>query len=197
MAGLIYEVNIPLNALTAATPTVVGFINAPTNQRVKVKAYGFFFDGTTNSATPVEIKLARPVTGTFNTGVVVGVPTEQGLPETIQSQVGLGASVQPTLTPSLVYKTITVHPQLGYEYIARRRGADQRWPNLGRLRERTGRREHSWLFPRRRVRSHSRHGRTSDKTRVRESPCSIWLCCFIRVSSVFDPWLESSGFPVP
>jgi len=55
MAGLIYEVNIPSNALTAATPTVVGFITTPSNQRVKLKAYGFFFDGSTNSATPVEI----------------------------------------------------------------------------------------------------------------------------------------------
>jgi hypothetical protein len=93
MAGLIYEVNIPQTALTAATPTVVGFITTPANQRVKLKAYGFFFDGTTNSNTPIEIKLARPTTGT-------------------------SASTQPTLTGTVVFKTITVHPQLGYEYIA-------------------------------------------------------------------------------
>jgi hypothetical protein len=30
----------------------------------------------------------------------------------------LAASAEPTLTASLVYKTITVHPQLGYEYLA-------------------------------------------------------------------------------
>jgi hypothetical protein len=117
MAGLIYEVNIPQNALTAAAPTVVGFITAPANQRVKLKAYGFFFDGNTNSATPVEIKLARPTTGTLTSGGTAN-KTEPGLPETLQSTVGLAASVQPTLTPALVYKTITVHPQLGYEYIA-------------------------------------------------------------------------------
>jgi hypothetical protein len=117
MAGLIWECNIPQTALTAATPTVVGFVTAPTNQRVKVKAYGFFFDGTINSATPVEIKLARPTAGTFTAGGTA-IKTEPGLGETIQSTVGLAASVQPTLTPSLVYKTITVHPQLGYEYIA-------------------------------------------------------------------------------
>jgi hypothetical protein len=118
MAGLIYEVNVPQNALTAATPTVVGYITAPTNQRVKLKAYGFFFDGTTNSATPVEIKLARPATvGTLTPGGTA-LKTEPGLPETVQSVVGLAASVQPTLAANTVYKTITVHPQLGYEYIA-------------------------------------------------------------------------------
>ena len=118
MAGLIYEVNIPSVSLTAATATVVGFITAPSAQRVKLKAYGFFFDGTTNSATPVEIKLARPTAvGTLTAGGTA-IKTEPGLAETIQSVVGLSASAQPTLTASLVYKTITVHPQLGYEYIA-------------------------------------------------------------------------------
>jgi hypothetical protein len=118
MAGLIYEVNIPSVALTATTPAVVGFLKAPANQRVKLKAYGFFFDGTSNSATPVEIKLARPSTvGTLTAGGTANL-TEPGLPETPQSTFGLGASVQPTLSASVVYKTITVHPQLGYEYIA-------------------------------------------------------------------------------
>ncbi|HKI18933.1 MAG TPA: hypothetical protein VKA15_13690 [Isosphaeraceae bacterium] len=118
MAGLIFEVNMPSTALTAATPTVVGFITTPANQRVRLKAYGFFFDGTTNSATPVEIKLARPTTvGTLTAGGTA-IKTEPGLPETVQSTVGLAASVQPTLAANVVYKTITVHPQLGYEYIA-------------------------------------------------------------------------------
>jgi hypothetical protein len=117
MAGLIYEVNIPSNGLTAAAATVVGFITAPANQRVKLKAYGFYFDGVSNSATPIEIKLARPTTGTFPASGTA-IKTEPGLLETIQSTVGLSAGTQPTLTPSLVYKTITVHPQLGYEYIA-------------------------------------------------------------------------------
>jgi hypothetical protein len=118
MAGLIYEVNIPSNALTAATPTVVGFLTAPSNQRVKLKAYGFFFDGATNSATPVEIKLARPTTvGTLTSGGTANL-TETGLPETPRATFGLAASTQPTLSAGVVYKTITVHPQLGYEYIA-------------------------------------------------------------------------------
>jgi hypothetical protein len=120
MAGLIYEISLPSTALSAAgaAPTVVMWLTAPTNQRVRVKAYGFFFDGTTNSATPVEIKLARPTTiGTLTAGGTANL-TETGLPETPRSTFGLAASVQPTLSAAVVYKTITVHPQLGYEYIA-------------------------------------------------------------------------------
>ena len=118
MAGLIYEVNIPQTALTAGAAQVVGYLTPPSSQRVKLKAYGFFFDGTTNSATPVEIKLARPTTvGTLTPGGSANL-TEPGFSESPRSAYGLGASVQPTLSPSVVYKTITVHPQLGYEYIA-------------------------------------------------------------------------------
>jgi hypothetical protein len=106
MAGLIFEVNLPSVSLTATSPTVVGFITSPTNQRVKLKAYGFFFDGTTNSAQPVEIKLARPTTVGTLTASGTAIKTEPGLAETIQSTVGLSASVQPTLTASLVYEYI-------------------------------------------------------------------------------------------
>jgi len=117
MAGLAFDVNIPQTALSATTPTVVGFLTSPTNQRVKLLGYGFYFDGTSNSAQPVEIKLARPTAGTLTAGGTA-IKCDAGLPESVQSTVGLSASTQPTLTASLVAKTITVHPQLGYEYLA-------------------------------------------------------------------------------
>ena len=80
MAGLIYDVNIPSTSLTAGAAQVVAFLTAPTNQRVKLKAYGFFFDGTSNSATPVQIQLARPTTpGTLTPGGTANL-TEPGLP---------------------------------------------------------------------------------------------------------------------
>jgi len=117
MAGLAFDVNIPSRALSAASATCVGFVTTPTNQRVKVLGYGFYFDGTSNSAQPVEIKLARPTAGTLTAGGTA-IKCDAGLGETIQSTVGLAASAEPTLTASLVCKTITVHPQLGYEYLA-------------------------------------------------------------------------------
>jgi hypothetical protein len=118
MAGLVCTVNIPSTALVGATPTVVGFISTPTNQRVKILGYGFFFDGIVNTNQPVEIKFARPTSvGTLTTGGTA-IVADAGLTETPQSTVGIAASSQPTLTASLVYKTITVHPQLGYEFLA-------------------------------------------------------------------------------
>jgi hypothetical protein len=116
MAGLQYYVNIPSTSLAAAA-AVVAFITAPSNQRVKILGYGFFFDGTVNSNAPVAITLATPTTGTFTSGSNAQL-TEPELTETIQSTYGTAASVQPTLAASNTYKTITVHPQLGYEYLA-------------------------------------------------------------------------------
>lgn len=118
MSALAYTVNIPSTSLTATTPTVAAFVTAPTNQRVRVLGYGFFFDGTTNSNAPVEIKLFHlSGSGTFTSGSNAQL-VEPELTETIQSTYGIAASVQPTLAASNTYKTITVHPQLGYEYLA-------------------------------------------------------------------------------
>jgi hypothetical protein len=118
MAALQYTVNIPSTPLSASTPTVVGFVTAPANQRVRVLGYGLYFDGTLNSAQPVEVKLATPSgSGTFTSGSNAQLQ-EPELTETIQSTYGVAASAQPTLSASNTYKTFTVHPQLGYEYLA-------------------------------------------------------------------------------
>jgi len=118
MAALQFTVNIPSTALSATTPTVVGFVTAPASQRVKVLGYGLYFDGTSNSATPVEVKLYSGTTsGTLTSGSNAQLQ-EPELTETIQSVYGIAASVQPTLSAANTYKTFTVHPQLGYEYLA-------------------------------------------------------------------------------
>lgn len=118
MAALQFYVDIPSTSLSASTATVVAFVTAPTNQRVKVLGYGFYFDGTTNSNQPVQIQLANTSgTGTYTSGSNAQLQ-EPELTETIQSTYGITASAQPTLSASNVYKTLTVHPQLGYEYLA-------------------------------------------------------------------------------
>ncbi len=117
MSALAYTINIPSTSLSATTPTVCAFVTAPTNQRLKVLGYGFYFDGTLNSAQPVEIKLATPTTGTFTSGSNAQL-NEPELTETIQATYGIAASSQPTLSAANTYKTITVHPQLGYEFLA-------------------------------------------------------------------------------
>jgi hypothetical protein len=118
MAGLRVTLDIPSKAITAATQTTFAYLQPPADQRVKVLGYGFYFDGIVNTNQPVEIRLSRPTSlGTLTPGGT-GIKEEPGFAEPVQTVFGLGASAEPTLTAALTYKTITVHPQLGYEYLA-------------------------------------------------------------------------------
>jgi hypothetical protein len=115
MAALQGQVSLGMTPLTANTPKTVIRVKAPTNQRTKVLGYGFYFDGTSNSATPVQIQIGRiSADGTFT--AAAPLPNEEELTETFQTSVGVGASAEPTYSNYL--KTLTVHPQLGYEYLA-------------------------------------------------------------------------------
>jgi hypothetical protein len=115
MAALQGQVSLGMTALTAGTPKTVFRVKAPTNQRAKILGYGFFFDGTSNSAQPVQIQIGRiSADGTFT--AATPLPNEEELTETFQTAVGLNASAEPTYSNYL--KTLTVHPQLGYEYLA-------------------------------------------------------------------------------
>ena len=68
MAALQGQVSLGLTPLTASTAKTVIRVKAPTNQRAKVLGYGFFFDGTSNSAQPVQIQIGRiSADGTFTT----------------------------------------------------------------------------------------------------------------------------------
>ncbi len=118
MAALQVKVNIPSKSCVTATATVVAFVTTPANQRVRILGYSLCFDGTTNAAAPVEIRMCvSSGTGTFTSGSN-GQLNEPELTETIQSVYGIAASVEPTYTAAHVTKTITVHPQLSYEFLA-------------------------------------------------------------------------------
>ena len=115
MAALQGQVSLGSTPLVASTAKSVIRVKAPSNQRAKILGYGFFFDGTSNSAQPVQIQIGRiSADGTFTTATVL--PNEEELTETFQTVVGTNASAEPTYSNYL--KTITVHPQLGYEYLA-------------------------------------------------------------------------------
>lgn len=103
--------------LVANTPRTVARVKAATNQRVKILGYGIYFDGTSNSGTPVQVQLGRiSADGTSPTAITV-MPGEQELTETFQTSVAT-ASVGNEPTYSNYMKTLAVHPQLGYEYLA-------------------------------------------------------------------------------
>jgi len=102
----------PLSAGTPRTPITV---SAPSNQRLKILGYGFFFDGTLNSAQPVEIDIRRASAAGSGT-TATPQPNEGELTEPFQASWLIDCTAEPAYTSTL--KTITVHPQLGYEYLA-------------------------------------------------------------------------------
>ena len=116
MAALQGQVSLGMTALVAGTPQTVCRVKAPTNQRVRVLGYGFFFDGTSNSAQPVQVQIGRiSADGTFTAADSAAQRggVDRDVPD---SAVGVNASAEPTYSNYL--KTLTVHPQLGYEYLA-------------------------------------------------------------------------------
>jgi hypothetical protein len=115
MAALQGQVSLGLTPLSANTAKTVIRVKAAANQRAKILGYGFYFDGTSNAAQPVQIQIGRiSADGTLTAGTIL--PNEEELTETFQTSVGLAATAEPTYSNYL--KTLTVHPQLGYEYLA-------------------------------------------------------------------------------
>lgn len=113
MAGLLWtakptaEVSCP-----AATAKTVLQVTAPANQRLRIIGFGVYFDGTSVSAEPVNVKLVRQSSaGTMSS--VTPTKSDDSLPETIQSTASVDASAEPTTGD--VIKFINIHPQSGYE----------------------------------------------------------------------------------
>ena len=101
-------------SLSAATPKTVLQVKAPANQRVKIKGWGVYFDGTSVSAEPVNIKLVfQSTAGTMS--AVTPAKCQPSMSETIQSTASVDASAEPTSGDVLQYRNI--HPQSGYEHI--------------------------------------------------------------------------------
>ena len=125
MAALQGYIDIPSTSLTGGTGlTVLRNHRARQTSALKVLAYGFYFDGTSNSAVPVQAIIARPTAaGTYTS--ILPVPVEGECTEAFQATYNYkNTGSEPTYTaPSSgasgnILKTFTVHPQLGYEYLA-------------------------------------------------------------------------------
>jgi hypothetical protein len=116
MAALICYNNCPSTSLAATTATTVLGLSTATNQRAKVLGYGLYFDGTSNSAQPVTVIVGAFTSGAAFSSIAV-VKEEPELTETVQTKPYQFKSGQTEGTYT-AYKTFTVHPQLGYEYLA-------------------------------------------------------------------------------
>jgi len=114
MSGLVCAVSIENVALSATVAKTVLQLRAVADHRVKLLKWGVFFQGTSPSAEPVDVKLVRQSTsGTMTT--VNAVALQMAGSETIQTTAGYTATVEPTETNILDVKA--VHPQSGYECI--------------------------------------------------------------------------------
>ena len=113
MAGIQVFAQTAEVALSAATAKTVIQIVAPTNQRLKLKEWGVFFDGVSGTAEPVQVRLLRQTTaGTMSALTPVSrVP----ISETIQTTAQHTATAEPTAGD--VLDVIECHPQGGYEKI--------------------------------------------------------------------------------
>jgi hypothetical protein len=82
-------------ALTGGAAKTVLQIVAPANQRLKLTNLSVSFDGTTNTATPAQVRILRQTTaGTMSAGATVLI--EKELTETIQSSYQTNATAEPT-----------------------------------------------------------------------------------------------------
>jgi hypothetical protein len=113
MAGLVCSATTAEIALAAATAKTVLQVTAPTNQRLLLKRWGVFFDGTSSTAEPVQVRLLRQTTaGTMSTTTPVLLSAGS---ETVQATAQNTATVEPTA--GNVLDVAEVHPQSGFEVI--------------------------------------------------------------------------------
>lgn len=111
MAAIIVKYSRATIALSAGAVKTLAQVVAPTNQRLRVKAWSVSFDGASPTAVPGLVRLLRQTTaGTMS--ALTGVLAEKELSEAIQSTAQHTASAEPTAGD--VLEQITVHPQGGF-----------------------------------------------------------------------------------
>lgn len=99
-------------ALVAATAKTTLQLVAAANHRVKLCAWGVYFDGVSAAAEPVQVVLMRQTTaGTMSANTPVKV--DNSIADTLLTTAQDAASAEPTSGD--VLKRIEVHPQAGYE----------------------------------------------------------------------------------
>lgn len=112
MAAFIGTAQVTEEALAAATEETVIQLVAPANHRVKVLAFGIFFDGTSVTAEPAQVELARQTTaGTASS--LTPVQRDNSLAETLQVSAQQDFTAEPTKGDIL--ESREVHPQSGFE----------------------------------------------------------------------------------
>lgn len=99
-------------ALSAATAKTVLQLVAATNHRVKLLGWGVFFDGTSTTAEPVQIRLLRQTTAGTMTALT---PTKRddSIADTLLTTAQHTATAEPTAGD--VLDALECHPQQGFK----------------------------------------------------------------------------------
>lgn len=113
MAGIIAIAQTAEVALTAATAKTVLQVVAASNHKVKLLRWGVFFDGTSATAEPVQVRLLRQTSAGTMSALT---PTKQTTDsETLQTSAQHTATAEPSAGD--VLDVCEVHPQSGYEVV--------------------------------------------------------------------------------
>lgn len=111
MAGLFCTAQTTEEALGAATAETIIQLVSPTNQRVRVLGWGVFFDGTSATAEPVQVRVLRQTSA--GTSSALTPVLNQPASETIQTTALQDFSAEPSASD--VLDVVECHPQGGYE----------------------------------------------------------------------------------
>lgn len=111
MAALFCTAQCTEETLGVATAETIVQLVAATNHRIRVLGWGVFFDGTSATAEPVQVRLLRQTSaGTSSSLTLV---KNHPADETIQTTALQDFSAEPTAGD--VLDVVEVHPQGGYE----------------------------------------------------------------------------------
>lgn len=112
MAAFLFNATTAEIALTAATARTVLQLVAVANHRVKVLGWGVFFDGTSTTAEPVQVRLLRQTTAGTMTALIL-TKRDNGIGDTLLTTAQHTATAEPTAGD--VLEVVEVHPQQSYQ----------------------------------------------------------------------------------
>jgi len=101
--------------LTAATAKTVIQMVAAANHRVKILGWGVFFDGTSTTAEPVQVRLLRQTTAGTMTALTLTKRDDSIADTLLTTAQHTATGTEPTAGDLL--ESIEVHPQQGYQVL--------------------------------------------------------------------------------
>ncbi len=110
MADLRFAAQTAQITTTTSTKTLLQIV-AASNQRIKTSEWSCSFQGTSNTATPIQVDIVRQTSAGTMSALTLQLE-DNDLQETIQSSAQTNATVEPTDSGAIL-ATENIHPQQG------------------------------------------------------------------------------------